>query len=131
MRHGRRLLAYTANNVGEIDMSYSGAGNEKAVTASDLNRTHVGLTASFQPDEFTVVFGRIGAIARKEGGVTIALDGVVGTGSLASHYSLPPTQQVYVQPDMLTNTESTIKDLFGKVQDNLRGHKGDQRPDTM
>jgi hypothetical protein len=30
-----------------------------------------------------------------------------------------------VQPDMLTNTESTIKDLFGKVQDNLRGHKGD------
>ena len=28
-----------------------------------------------------------------------------------------------------TNTESTIKDLFGKVQDNLRGHKPDQRPD--
>jgi hypothetical protein len=32
---------------------------------------------------------------------------------------------------MLTNTESTIKDLFGKVQDNLRGHKGDQRPEQM
>jgi hypothetical protein len=31
---------------------------------------------------------------------------------------------------MLTNTESTIKDLFGKVQDNLRSHKGDQRPDV-
>lgn len=112
-------------------MSYSGTGNEKAVTASDLNRTHIGLSVSFEPDEFTVVFGRIGAIARKEGGVTIALEGMDGTGSLPSHYSLPPTQQVYVQPDMLTNTESTIKDLFGKVQDNLRGHKGDHRPDTM
>jgi hypothetical protein len=114
-----------------MDMSYSGTGNEKAVTASDLNRTHVGLTVSFQPDEFTVVFGRIGAIARKEGGVTIALEGVDGTGGLPAQYSLPPAHQVYVQPDMLTNTESTIKDLFGKVQDNLRGHKGDQRPDTM
>ena len=48
-----------------------------------------------------------------------------------SHYSLPPAQQVYVQPDMLTNTETTIKDLFGKVQENLRSHKGDQRPDTV
>jgi hypothetical protein len=36
-----------------------------------------------------------------------------------------------VQPDMLTNTETTIKDLFGKVQENLRGHKGDHRPDAM
>jgi hypothetical protein len=32
---------------------------------------------------------------------------------------------------MLTNTESTIKDLFGKVQENLRGHKGDQNPAAM
>lgn len=112
-------------------MNYAGTGNEKAVTASDLNRTHVGLTLSFQPDEFTVVFGRIGAIARKEGGVNIALAGVDGAGGLASHYSLPPAQQVYVQPDMLTNTETTIKDLFGKVQENLRSHKGDQRPDTV
>jgi hypothetical protein len=106
-------------------MAYTGMGNEKAVLASDLNRGHVGHTVSFEPDEFTVIFGRIAAIARKEGGVTIALDGVVGAGGLQSHYSLPPTQNIYVQPDMLTNTESTIKDLFGKVQDNLRGHKGD------
>jgi hypothetical protein len=110
-------------------MDYSGTGNEKAVAAGELNRTHIGHTVSFQPDEFTLVFGRIGAIARKEGGVTIALDGVDGAGGLPSHYSLPPTQDVYVQTDMLTNTESTIKDLFGKVQDNLRGHKPDQRPD--
>jgi hypothetical protein len=106
-------------------MAYTGTGNEKAVLASDLNRSHVGHTVSFEPDEFTVIFGRIGAIARKEGGVTIALDGVAGAGGLQAHYSLPATQNVYVQPDMLTNTESTIKDLFGKVQDNLRGHKGD------
>jgi hypothetical protein len=56
---------------------------------------------------------------------------VDSAGGLASHYSLPPAQQVYVQPDMLTNTETTIKDLFGKVQENLRSHKGDQRPDTV
>ena len=112
-------------------MDYSGTGNEKAVAASELNRTHIGHTVSFQPDEFTLVFGRISAIARKEGGVTIALDGVDGTGGLQSHYSLPPAQNVYVQPDMLTNTESTIKDLFGKVQENLRGHKGDQQTDTV
>ena len=112
-------------------MSYAGTGNEKAVAASDLNRTHVGVTVSLEPDEFTVVFGRIAAIARKEGGVTIALEGVDGTGGLPSNYSLPPTQLVYIQPDMLTNTESTIKDLFGKVQENLRSHKGDQRPDSV
>ncbi|WP_426998169.1 hypothetical protein [Pseudarthrobacter sp. N5] len=112
-------------------MNYSGTGNEKATPASELNRTHVGQTVSFEPDEFTLVFGRIGAIARKEGGVTIALDGVEGTGGLQSSYSLPPTQTVYIQPDMLTNTESTLKDLFGKVQDNLRGHKGDPKPDTL
>jgi hypothetical protein len=112
-----------------MDMSYSGTGNEKAVAASDLDRTHIGLTVSFEPDEFTVVFGRIGAVARKEGGVTIALAGVDGAGGLPAHYSLPPTQQVYVQPDKLTSTESAIKDMFGKVQENLRTHKGDQRPD--
>ncbi|XAS68508.1 hypothetical protein V3C33_04145 [Micrococcaceae bacterium Sec5.7] len=112
-------------------MNYSGTGNEKATPASELNRTHVGQTVSFEPDEFTLVFGRIVAIARKEGGVTIALDGVDGTGGLRSSYSVPPTRIVYIQPDMLTNTESTIKDLFGKVQDNLRGHKGDPKPDTL
>jgi hypothetical protein len=111
-------------------VDYLGTGNEKAVAASELNRTHIGQTVSFQPDQFTVVFGRIGAISRKEGGVSVALDGIDGTGGLPSHYTLPPTQTVYVQPDMLTNTESTIKDLFGKVQENLRGHKGDQKPDA-
>jgi hypothetical protein len=34
---------------------------------------------------------------------------------------------------MLTNTESTLKDLFGKVQENLRGtgHKGDDKTDKL
>lgn len=112
-------------------MNYAGTGNEKAVAATDLNRTHVGLTVSFQPDDATLVFGRIGAIARKDTGVTIALEGVDGTSGLQTNYTLSPTQHVYVQPDMLTNTETTIKDLFGKVQENLRGHKGDQRSDEM
>jgi hypothetical protein len=114
-------------------MNYSGTGNEKATLASELNRTHVGQTVSFEPDEFTVVFGRIAAVARKEGGVTIALDGVDGNGALQSSYSVPSSQQVYIQPDMLTNTESTLKDLFGKVQENLRGtgHKGDDKTDKL
>ena len=30
-------------------MNYAGTGNEKAVAATDLNRTHVGLTVSFSP----------------------------------------------------------------------------------
>jgi hypothetical protein len=114
-------------------MNYSGTGNEKATPASELNRTHVGQTVSFEPDEFTVVFGKIAAIARKEGGVTIALHGVEGSGGLQSSYSIPAAQQVYLQPDMLTNTESTIKDLFGKVQENLRGggHKGEDKTDKL
>ena len=106
-------------------MNYAGTGNEKAVAATDLNRTHIGLTVSFQPDEATLVFGRIGAIARKDSGVTIALEGVDSSGGLQTTYTVSPTHNIYVQPDMLTNTESTIKDLFGKVQENLRGHKAD------
>lgn len=114
-------------------MNYSGTGNEKAIPASELNRTHVGHTVSFEPDDFTLVFGKIAAIARKEGGVTIALQGVEGSGGLQSSYSISGSKHVYLQPDMLTNTESTIKDLFGKVQENLRGtgHKGEDRTDKL
>ena len=114
-------------------MNYSGTGNEKATPAHELNRTHVGLTVSFEPDEFTVVFGKIAAIARKEGGVTIALQGVEGSGGLQSSYSIPGSQFVYLQPDMLTHTESTIKDLFGKVQENLRGsgHRGEDKTERL
>jgi hypothetical protein len=34
---------------------------------------------------------------------------------------------------VITNAESTIKDLFGKVQENLRGagHKGDDKTDRL
>jgi hypothetical protein len=114
-------------------MNYSGTGNEKATPASELNRTHVGQTVSFEPDEFTVVFGKISAIARKESSVTIALHGVHSSEGLQSSYSIPSSQQVYIQPDMLTNTESTLKDLFGKVQENLRGtgHRGDDKTDKL
>lgn len=113
-------------------MNYSGTGNEKASQASELNRTHVGQTVSFEPDEFTLVFGKIAAIARKESSVTIALHGVESGGGLQSNYSIPGSQHVYLQPDMLTHTESTIKDLFGKVQENLRGaHRGDDKTDKL
>lgn len=107
-------------------MTYAGTGNEKATSAGELNRMHVGQTVSFETDDEILVFGRIAAIARRGGSTTIALEGSADQGDLKSAYTLTTDQMVYLQPDMLTNTESTIKDLFGKVQDNLRGHKGDQ-----
>ena len=40
-------------------MDYTGSQSEKAVPAGELDRGHVGHTVSFQPNEFTVVFGKI------------------------------------------------------------------------
>lgn len=107
-------------------MTYAGTGNEKAISAGELNRAHVGQTVSFETDDEVQVFGRIAAIARRGATATIALEGASDHGDLKSAYTLSTSQTIYLQPDMLTNTESTIKDLFGKVQENLRGHKGDQ-----
>jgi hypothetical protein len=44
------------------------------------------------------------------------------------------THEVFVPVDVISNAESTIKDLFGKVQENLRGsgHKGgEDRTDRL
>jgi hypothetical protein len=114
-------------------MEYTRSQQEKAVTAGELGRSHVGQTISFQPNEFTVVFGKIAGIARTEAMVYLSLDGVGNGTHLKDEYDLPLTQEVYLPVDVLSNAESTIKDLFGKVQENLRGagHKGEDQTDRL
>ena len=115
-------------------MDYTGSQSEKAVPAGELDRSHVGHTVSFQPNEFTVVFGKIAGIARTEAMVYLSLDGVSGGTHLKDEYDLPVGHPVYLQVDVMSNAESTIKDLFGKVQENLRGsgHKGgEERTDRL
>lgn len=113
-------------------MDYTGSQLEKPLPAGDLDRSHVGHTVSFQANEFTVVFGKIAGIARTEAMVYLALDGVSGGTHLKDEFDLPVTQLVYLQPDAITSAESTIKDLFGKVQENFRGgHKGDDKTDKL
>ncbi|GGH98245.1 hypothetical protein ACFFGR_00815 [Arthrobacter liuii] len=114
-------------------MDYTGSQSEKVVTAGELGRTHIGQTISFQPNEFTVVFGKLAGIARTEAMVYLSLTGVAGGTHLKDEYDLPVNHDVYVPVDVITNAESTIKDLFGKVQENLRSgsHKGGERTDQV
>jgi len=114
-------------------VDYSGSSSDKAIVAGELNRTHVGQTVGFQADEETVVFGRIGAIARTEAKVFLALEGVAGAGHIQNEFGLAPEQTVYVQPDLLTSTETTIKEVFTKVSESFKGagHKPDaEQPGT-
>lgn len=114
-------------------MEYTGSQSEKAVPASELGRSHIGQTISFKPNEFTVVFGKLAGIARTEAMVYLSLKGVGNGTHLKDEYDLPLTHEVYVPVVVITNAESTIKDLFGKVQENLRGagHKGEERTDKL
>ncbi len=114
-------------------MEYTRSQQEKALPAGELGRSHVGQTISFQPNEFTVVFGKISGIARTEAMVYLSLEGVGNGTHLKDEYDLPLTHEVYLPVDVLTNAESTIKDLFGKVQENLRGtgHKGEDHTDRL
>ncbi|WP_163166438.1 hypothetical protein [Arthrobacter sp. Alg241-R88] len=114
-------------------MEYTRSQQEKALPAGELGRSHIGQTISFQPNEFTVVFGKIAGIARTEAMVYLSLEGVGNGTHLKDEYDLPLTHEVYLPVDVLTNAESTIKDLFGKVQENLRGtgHKGEDHTDRL
>jgi hypothetical protein len=114
-------------------MEYTRSQQEKAVPAGELGRSHIGQTISFQPNEFTVVFGKISGIARTEAMVYLSLEGVGNGTHLKDEYDLPLMHEVYLPVDVLTNAESTIKDLFGKVQENLRGagHKGEDQTDRL
>jgi hypothetical protein len=115
-------------------MDYTGTQSEKVVPAGELGRSHIGQTITFQPNEFTVVFGKLAGIARTEAMVYLSLQGVGSGTHLKDEYDLPVSHDVYVPVDVITNAESTIKDLFGKVQENLRGssHKGgEDRTDRL
>lgn len=133
---GTRLGLDCLRNVGDRQeklMDYTGTQSEKAVAARELDRSHIGHTISFQPNDFTVVFGRIAGIARTEAMVYLSLDGVSGGTHLKDEYDLPLDHEVFLQVDVISNAETTIKDLFGKVQENLRGGttKGQERTDKL
>jgi len=100
-------------------MNYSGSQYEKAVTAGDLDRSHVGQTVSFQPNDFTVVFGRIAGIARTDAQVYLTLDGVGGGTHLKDEYDLPVGHEVYVQLDPLSTAGKTISDAERIIKEKL------------
>jgi hypothetical protein len=114
-------------------MSYSGSPSEKPVAAGDLDRTHIGQTVSFEPNDFTVVFGTLSGVARTEAMVYLSLQGVGGGTHLKYEYDLPVGHNVYVQMDPLSSASKTlseaervIKEKFDEIKKNLRDRE--QKP---
>jgi hypothetical protein len=70
-------------------MSYSGSPSEKPVSAGDLDRSHIGQTVSFEPNDLTVVFGTLAGVARTDAMVYLSLQGVGGGTHLKDEYDLP------------------------------------------
>lgn len=108
-------------------MNYSGSQSEKPVPAGDLDRSHIGQTVSFQPNDFTVVFGTLAGIARTDAQVYLSLQGVGGGTHLKDEYDLPVGHTVYLQMDPLSSAgktlaeaERVIKEKFDEVKKNLR-----------
>jgi hypothetical protein len=107
-------------------MNYSGSPSEKPVAAGDLDRSHIGQTVSFQPNDFTVVFGTLAGIARTEAQVYLSLQGVGGGTHLKDEYDLPVGHEVYLQLDPLSSAgktlseaERVIKEKFDEIKKNL------------
>jgi hypothetical protein len=107
-------------------MNYSGSPSEKPLAAGDLDRSHIGQTVSFQPNDFTVVFGTLAGIARTDAQVYLSLQGVGGGTHLKDEYDLPVTQEVYLQLDpissagkTLSEAERVIKEKFDEIKKNL------------
>ncbi len=103
-------------------MSYSGSPSEKPVAAGDLDRSHIGQTVSFEPNDFTVVFGTLSGVARTDAMVYLSLQGVGGGTHLKDEYDLPVGHNVYVQMDPLSSAEQNP--LGGGT-----GHQGEVRRD--
>jgi pyrimidine deaminase RibD-like protein len=91
-------------------MNYSGSPSEKPVAAGDLDRSHIGQTVSFQPNDFTVAFGTLAGIARTDGQVYLSLQSVGGGTHLKDEYDLPVGQDVYVQLDPLSSAGKTLSE---------------------
>ncbi|WP_457965994.1 hypothetical protein M1E17_05515 [Arthrobacter sp. D1-29] len=107
-------------------MNYSGSPSEKPLAAGDLDRSHIGQTVSFQPNDFTVVFGTLAGVARTDAQVYLSLQGVGGGTHLKDEYDLPVTQEVYLQLDpissagkTLSEAERVIKEKFDEIKKNL------------
>jgi len=116
-------------------MNYSGSQSEKPVAAGDLDRSHIGQTVSFQPNDFTVVFGTLAGIARTDAQVYLSLQGVGGGTHLKDEYDLPVGQDVYLQLDPLSTAgktlaeaERVIKEKFDEIKKNLKDRE--QKPDS-
>lgn len=100
-------------------MEYNGSPAERAVAAGDLDRRHVGQSVSFQPNDFTVVFGTIAGIARTEALVYLSLSGVAGGTHLKDEYDLPVDKHVYLQLDPLGSAEKGLSEAASFVKDKL------------
>ncbi|MGP0221589.1 hypothetical protein [Paenarthrobacter sp. NCHU4564] len=100
-------------------MEYNGSPAEKAIPAGELDRRHVGQTVSFQPNDFTVVFGTIAGIARTEALVYLSLDGVSGGTHLKDEYDLTVDHDVYLQLDPLSSAEKGLADAAKAVREKL------------
>ncbi|KUM40688.1 hypothetical protein ACIQH5_11775 [Paenarthrobacter sp. NPDC091711] len=100
-------------------MEYNGNPTERAIPAGELDRRHVGHSVSFQPNDFTVVFGTIAGIARTEALVYLSLAGVSGGTHLKDEYDLPIDHNVYLQLDPLGSAEKGISDAASFVKDKL------------
>ncbi|WP_314326395.1 hypothetical protein [Paenarthrobacter ilicis] len=100
-------------------MEYNGSPAERAVAAGDLDRRHLGQSVSFQPNDFTVVFGTIAGIARTEALVYLSLSGVAGGTHLKDEYDLPVDKHVYLQLDPLGSAEKGLSEAASFVKDKL------------
>ena len=116
-------------------MNYIGSPSEKPVAAGDLDRSHIGQTVSFQPNDFTVVFGTLAGIARTDAQVYLSLEGVGGGTHLKDEYDLPVGQNVFLQMDplstankTLSDAERVIKEKFDEIKKNLMDRE--QKPES-
>ena len=100
-------------------MEYNGSPTERAIPAGELDRRHVGQSVSFQPNDFTVVFGTIAGIARTEALVYLSLDGVGGGTHLKDEYDLSIDHKVFLQLDPLGSAEKGLSEVASFVKEKL------------
>ena|SRR5215207_9054755 len=101
-------------------MEYEGSATERAIPAGELDRSHIGQTISFQANEADVVFGRIGAIVRREGQIYISLQGVAAGPHVPSFFPVAEGQNVYLPKDLVSNAEASVKDAWVKLAETFK-----------
>jgi hypothetical protein len=101
-------------------MEYEASATERAIPAGELDRTHIGQTVSFQVADADVVFGRIGAIVRREGQIYISLQGVASGPHVPSFFPVAPDQNVYLPKDLVSNAEASMRDAWVKLSETFK-----------